>query len=618
MVRRTARRLPQACESTTMTTTESGVLPVSAAGAASVRHRHWRPSAWLWVLLFFFVITTLFLLPWISQRDAWTGGHGDEVLETWYLGWVPWAIAHGQNPLITHLLDYPDGVNVMWNTSVPLLGLLGAPINWLLGPRVEYHVWLTAGIGLSGFFAYLFMSRRARLVPAVLCGVIYAFSPFMAFQALGHLHEAFAATPPLLLILFDDLLVRRVRSAPRTGVYLGLVIAAQLLIGEEVLATELLMAPLVLAILAVLYRRNVASQLSTRLRTLCGALAVAVPVAGLISAAPLYVQFFGPQRLTGAVQMRDYYVTDLLNVIVPTTEWLTPRRAAQIATHFTAESTAYVSVPGLLLAGGTMSALRRSRLAWWAALSMALAFVLSLGPHLHIDGLNTGIPLPGAPIDGVPVLQSIIPARFSEYIFLFMGVLVALGLDAAWAVVGRRRWPLCLAAVMTTLTLTALSPPLPEPVFAHPIPGFFTGSALARIPEGSIVLVAPWQHGFFSPIAGTDATPMLWQQITNYRYGMPSGYALVPPPASTKVPVAPDGGIVAEELLEVWSSGHGMDPADVTVRARTLQKLRSWRLAAIIVGPMQNRPIAVQFFTSILGRAPEEVGGVDLWMGPFG
>jgi hypothetical protein len=33
---------------------------------------------------------------------------------------------------------------------------------------------------------------------------------------------------------------------------------------------------------------------------------------------------------------------------------------------------------------------------------------------------------------------------------------------------------------------------------------------------------------------------------------------------------------------------------------------------------MLNRRIAVQFFTSILGRGPEAVGGVDLWMGPFG
>jgi hypothetical protein len=600
-----------------MTTTESGVLPVSTKGVGSARHQLLRPPGWLCVLLFFFAITTLFLLPWITVPDAWTGGRGDEVLETWFLGWVPWAIAHGQNPLITNMIHYPDGVNVMWNTALPLLGAVGAPVGWLFGPRVEYHLWLTVGIALSGFFAYLFISRRSRLVPAVLCGVIYAFSPFMAFHISGHLHEAFAAGPPLLLILFDDLLVRRVRSARRTGVYLGLVVAAQLLIGEEVLATEVLMAPLILAILAALHWRDVTSQLSTHARRLFGALAVAVPVAGLISAAPLYVQFFGPQRLTGAIQVRDYYVSDLLNIIVPTLAWLTPQRASQIAAHFTGETTAYVSVPGLLLLGGIMLALRRSRMAWWAALSMALAFVLSLGPHLHIDGRNTGIRLPGLLIDRLPVFQSIIPARFSMYMFLFMGILMAMGLDAAWAVAGRRRWPLYLAGAMTVLTLVALSPALPEPVLAHPVPGFFTGSALSAIPQGSVVLVAPWSDGIYTPTTGTDATPMLWQQVANYRFGMPAGYALFPPSSNT-ADGSPAGGIVAQELVDIWLNGRGVDLADPSVRARTLQTLRSWRLQAIIVGPMQNRQIAVQFFASLLGRPPEEVGGVDLWMRPFG
>jgi hypothetical protein len=597
-----------------MTTTESGVLPVSTKGAGSARRQRWQPPAWLWVLLFFLAITTLFLLPWITVPDGWTGGHGDEVLETWFLGWVPWAIAHGQNPLITTMIHYPDGVNVMWNTSLPLLGAVGAPVGWLFGPRVEYHLWLSVGIALSGFFAYLFMSRRTRLVPAVLCGVVYAFSPFMAFHIGGHLHEAFACGPPLLLILFDDLLVRRVRSGRRTGVYLGLVVAAQLLIGEEVLATEVLMAPLILAILAVLHWRDVRSRLSAHVRRLFGALAFAVPVAGVISAAPLFVQFFGPERLTGAIQVRDYYVTDLLNVIVPTLAWLTPQRASQIAAHFTGETTAYVSVPGLLLLGGIMLALRRSRMAWWAALGMALAFVLSLGPHLHIDGRNTGIRLPGLLIDRLPVFQSIIPARFAMYVFLFMGILMALGLDAAWTAAPRRRWPLYLAGAMTVLTLVPLSPALPEPALAHPVPEFFTGAALDRIPQGSIVLVAPWSDGIYTPATGTDATPMLWQQVADYRFGMPSGYAL---PANT-AGGTPFGGVVAQELVDIWLNGRRVDLADPSVRGRTLQTLRSWHLQAIIVGPMQNRQLAVQFFADLVGRPPEEVGGVDLWMRPFG
>lgn len=592
-----------------MTTAVSGVR----REPPMTRHR---PRTDLWVLAFFLAITTLFLLPWITVADGWSGGHGDEVLETWFLGWVPWAIAHGQDPLVTHAINYPAGVNLMWNTSLPLLGTIGAPVAWLFGPRVEYHLWLTVGIAFSGFLAYAFMNRRAGRLPAAVCGVVYAFSPFMAFHASGHLHEAFAVSPPLLLLLFDDLLVRRVRSARRSGVYLGLVAAAQLLVGEEILATEVLMVPLILAILVALHWRTVMSQLSTHCRRLFGAIAVAVPVAVLLTAGPLYVQFFGPQRLTGAVQVLDYYVTDLLNVVVPTRTWLVTPRAAQIAAHFNDESTSYLSVPGLLLLGGLMVLLRRLRAAWWAGLSLALAFVLSLGPHVHVDGRNTHIPLPGAIVDKVPILQSILPARFSLYTYLCMGILIALGLDGAWALVGRRRWQLWLTGAMTGLTVLALTPRLPAPALAHAVPGFFTGPQVDRIPQGGVVLVAPWSNGLYTDAGGTDATPMLWQQEAGYRFTMPSGYALFPTPPAASAATA--GGVVAQGLLGIWTTGQLPNLSDPTVRDRTISALRSWRLAAIIVGPMHNRRLADTYFASLLGRPPQEIGGVDLWMRPFG
>jgi hypothetical protein len=38
----------------------------------------------------------------------------------WFLRWMPFALEHGYDLLVTHHLNYPDGVNLMWNTSLPL------------------------------------------------------------------------------------------------------------------------------------------------------------------------------------------------------------------------------------------------------------------------------------------------------------------------------------------------------------------------------------------------------------------------------------------------------------------------------------------------------------------
>jgi hypothetical protein len=51
----------------------------------------------------------------------------------WVLRWLPFAVSHGHNPLVTDYLNAPEGVNLMWNTSLVLPALLLAPMQ---GPGV--------------------------------------------------------------------------------------------------------------------------------------------------------------------------------------------------------------------------------------------------------------------------------------------------------------------------------------------------------------------------------------------------------------------------------------------------------------------------------------------------
>ena len=45
---------------------------------------------------------------------------------SWFLAWTPFALLHGHNPFFTNYIDFPVGVNLAANTSVPLLGLLAS------------------------------------------------------------------------------------------------------------------------------------------------------------------------------------------------------------------------------------------------------------------------------------------------------------------------------------------------------------------------------------------------------------------------------------------------------------------------------------------------------------
>ena len=96
-------------------------------------------------------------------------------------------------------------------------------------------VTISFGLAGSAWSAYA-VARRwlRRRSAAFLAGLVYGFSPAMTHQAIGHLHLVLAFLPPLLLGALVDVLKGPYRAA--TSVRLGLLGAAQLLTGEELLA----------------------------------------------------------------------------------------------------------------------------------------------------------------------------------------------------------------------------------------------------------------------------------------------------------------------------------------------------------------------------------------------
>jgi hypothetical protein len=138
--------------------------------------RRLRPGFQPLVLLVFLGLAVWMFAPaWSSPTDTTLeGGDGDPAIFMWFLRWVPFALEHGHDPLLTHRLNYPDGVNLMWNTSLPLLGLLLAPVTVTLGPVLSLNLLLVLGYALSAWCAYLAIRRFApgQLAAAVAVAVV--------------------------------------------------------------------------------------------------------------------------------------------------------------------------------------------------------------------------------------------------------------------------------------------------------------------------------------------------------------------------------------------------------------------------------------------------------------
>ena len=123
--------------------------------------RRWQP--WLIVASYGLSVFGLFWqFSAIARRQIPLTPTSDQVQQVWFLAWPAHALQAGLNPLFSHAMNVPHGVNLMTNTSEPLLGLLFAPFTWWAGPLATYVLILELGFFLSAVSA----AAAARVVGA--------------------------------------------------------------------------------------------------------------------------------------------------------------------------------------------------------------------------------------------------------------------------------------------------------------------------------------------------------------------------------------------------------------------------------------------------------------------
>ncbi len=571
--------------------------------------------------------TLLFASAWRSPSTLAVGDSGDIPLQLWFLSWTPFALGHGQNPLLTTHLDSMVGVNLMWNTTMPLLGVLLWPVTATLGPLVAYNGLETAGLALSAWCASLAYRRYvSSTMAAAAGGLLYGFSPYMLAHSLGHPGLTAMFVPPLILLTLDEILVRRRRSPILMGILLGILGAAQLLIMEEVLAILVLLG--VVSVLSLLVLAPEAAR-DTRHAIRAGSAAALsfLVIAGI----PLAVQFFGPQRvsISSALRTPNAFQADLLNFIMPTQlNALAPSWVSAISNHFSGgltESGAYLGLPLIALLAGTAVRLWGLRLVRFASLLALLVSLLSLGALLRVAGWGTYVPAPvlALPLPALrralpsrflaaaflagwslllvaPLFRNILPSRLTWCLFLMAGLLMALFGDAVRHTPSMRTQLAGLAAVL--VVLIPLIPRWPYPTTPQPVPPFFTTAAVRQIADGSVTLIAPFA-------TRDDATAMRWQAAAGMRFRMPEGYAFVPQSLKTQ---DPPPSTMGDLMVAIEQGQRGADVSNKEHR-QIADELASWGVESIVVGPMAHQDTMVALFRSLLAQDPVEVGGIYLW-----
>lgn len=540
----------------------------------------------------FFVLCSMLLTRglWPDPTNrALADNVNDQALSEWFLAHdvLVWT---GDFSFVTDRLNAPDGVNLMSNTAHILSGALMAPVTVLFGAPVSFALLSAGNLAATAAGWYLLLARtlRRHRAAALVGGLFAGFAPGMISQANSHLHmTAQWLVPPIVWCLIRLTRVVATRAVATTAVGLGLLIAAHVLLGEEVLfLTALTMALFTAGY--VLRRPTWARAVAPRfLAGLC----IAAGVSGALIAYPLWVQFAGPQHTPNAPFGPEYFYGDLASFAVysPLSVGGSPE-AARLAANPT-ELNAFLGLPLMLVVIACVAWRWRSPVTFAAALAGLVMFWLSLGPSVFYDNHRTGLPSLYRLIAHVPVVNSALPTRYALALIPLISLILAYALHAAWHHGGFARIALPLAVVV------ALAPTVPRSLATTartPVPTFITAGGWRQCtPEGGVLVPVPLP---------TPAQPdaMRWATAANVSFALPEGFFIGPYGPEGHSSIGTYSQPTSALLAKVASTGE-VPPIDNKTRAQAQRDLAFWRADCLALAHVTQERALRQTLEELLG-----------------
>jgi hypothetical protein len=592
------------------------VIPAAEPETEPVERRGWRRLlTWRDALaILSFVVIALFVTSplWSNLDHELRDDPQDQAFFEWMLAHGARVVTDGVYPFFSDRMNYPDGVNMMANTSVLAVSLPMTPITLMFGPHVAFNVFLTLALAVTGISWYLVLSRTivssrlAAWVGALFC----TFAPSMISHAGGHPNIVSQFLVPL--IIWRCLALRARGKAVRNGVILAALLIWQAFINLEILFMTAVGLGLFCAVMAVARRRSHPGETVRFLR----GLGVTAAITLAVLAYPLSVQFFGPQSYHGLPHFVRGFGADLASFTAYASrsiagDSITAERLAQNP----AEENAFFGWGLVILFFGLVAWMRR-RAAVLAMAGVALLFAaMSLGPRIFLNGINTGVPGPWAVLHSVPVLNSAVPTRWAMAIAPIVGIVLALGCQRAVDLVRRQpsaRGPVRVA--MITAVAMALVPLIPTPlrtVPMDPVPQFVTsGQWRQYVDDNHTVVTLPLPDSSYPD-------PLRWTAYTGHDMRIAGAYALLPtqnpldPTDRTALfspPWRPTSGLMAS-----IRQGNPIPEITDTRREMTLADLRYWKAGVIVLTPQMRDVEMLRAMTDLLGKEPTWTGGAWVW-----
>ncbi len=411
------------------------------------------------------LIALLTSYPLVAQfGDHIAGVDGDVWSYLWALGWARVALLNlGVNPFHNAFVFYPLGgaTQLLWGTALP--GFASIPLQLAFGLVPAFNLMYLGASVLTAYGMYwlgkeiLTNDERRKPNSLVLCLASFVMGLAFAFGALrlGYgiaftnlFHTEFI--PFYVLFLLRATWYRSHKNAVLAGFFFALNAYIDFQIAAFLALLTALWFLYVLLRAGAQQMKNFAAvrdALQVRgkgVANLAGQWAIMSCVAGVL-VLPMLAFVLDDFSIEGGNYIRVYPLRysaersyDALSFVIPNArsalyQNFAPRLEGVNASvnvegdsELSPDRQSFLGVAVLVLAA--LGALSLVRARWFWLVLIFVFGILSLGPVLHVAGVNSTLPLPFALANAVPILNNIrIPMRYGLFVFFGVSILAGAG-----------------------------------------------------------------------------------------------------------------------------------------------------------------------------------------------
>jgi hypothetical protein len=534
----------------------------------------------------------------------------------WGESWIAYSIFHLKDPLFTNYIYYPAGVNAMWQTWAILIALILSPLHFVLNPLQTYNLGVVFSQSLNCFFTYIaFRKWIGGYIAPFFGALIFGFSAYFAGQWLGHENLAAAFFVPLILLSFSHVAIYMKFKPHVSGVLLGLALAGQFYVSQEVLVSALMFL-FIFFILSFIF--NYSSIDVYKRKYFFKAVGIALIVFVILVAYPVYYQINGPQKLVGSIHpLFNFDVTEIIFPQQVSLKNILSFKSAALLflpkfnRHFYSEND-YIGITAIILCAISLYKNHKKPGYKEASILGVVALLLACGPKLMVNNHVYNVPLLWSLFDHIPFVKLLFTVRFALYAQFAAAFLIA-GLIAEVMKIEfifKRAFYFLAVLFLCSSNISLFS----FETYGISTPQFFSQAAYFKtyIKPGEAGLIMPYPRS--SPY---NVGPMFWQASDDFYFKIMGGYALVPSKGGKFLAAGgwPPTGLELQ-IEQILSNNRypilGYPPPAKVAKASDLKWIRAQHIGFVILSPMKREKEALRYIKTILGN-PSYVGGIYFW-----